>query len=148
MTTSNELKWTKMTFRSGVTAVSVKKSGWPVKKSSPLPLWEFRLPVKALALSARRPFRPARFARGLDKLDCKHLDLLPSDDVLNSLPPCASDHCGCNKKEFSPVIIVGVEYYHCGCNKKEFSHDNWVRNAVAAPSGLFWRNCRKCEIFQ
>ena len=42
------------TFRSGVTAVSVKKSGWPVKKSSPLPLWEFRLPVKTLALSARR----------------------------------------------------------------------------------------------
>merc|ERR1712004_592604 len=36
----------------------------PVKKSSPLPLWGHRLPVKALALSARRPFGPAR---GLDK---------------------------------------------------------------------------------
>ena len=54
------------TFRSGVTAISVKKSSWPVKKSSPLPLWEFRLPVKALALSGRRPFGPARFAHGLD----------------------------------------------------------------------------------
>ena len=30
-------------------------------------LWEFRLPVTALALSARRPFGPAGFARGLDK---------------------------------------------------------------------------------
>ena len=30
-------------------------------------LWEFRLPVTALALSARRPFGPARFARGLGK---------------------------------------------------------------------------------
>ena len=29
-------------------------------------LWEFCLPVTALALSARRPFGPARFARGLD----------------------------------------------------------------------------------
>ena len=38
-----------------------------LKKSSPLPLWEFRLPVKALALSALRPFGPARFARGLDE---------------------------------------------------------------------------------
>ena len=35
------------------------------QKVFPLPLWEFRLPVKALALSARRPFGPARFARGL-----------------------------------------------------------------------------------
>ena len=30
------------------------------------PLWGHRLPVKALALSARRPFGPVRFARGLD----------------------------------------------------------------------------------
>ena len=52
-----------------VTAVSVKKSDWPVKKSSLLPLWEFCLPVKALALSARRPFRPSRFAHGLDKFN-------------------------------------------------------------------------------
>ena len=39
---------------------------WPVKKSSPLPLWGHRLPVKALALSARRPL-------GLDKLHCKKI---------------------------------------------------------------------------
>ena len=38
----------------------------PVKKSSPSPLWGHRLPVTALALSAGRPFGPARFARGLD----------------------------------------------------------------------------------
>ena len=30
-----------------------KKSGWRLKKSSPLPLWGHRLPVTALALSAR-----------------------------------------------------------------------------------------------
>ena len=53
-------------FRYGVTAVSVKKSGGPVKKSSPFPLWGHRLPVTALALSERRPFGPAHFARGLD----------------------------------------------------------------------------------
>ena len=38
-------------------------------KSLPPPhsaLWGHRLPVTALALSARRPFGPARFARGLD----------------------------------------------------------------------------------
>ena len=33
-----------------------KKSGGPVKKSSPSSLWGHRLPVTALALSARRPF--------------------------------------------------------------------------------------------
>ena len=42
-----------LTFHSGVTAVFVKNFSWPVKKSSPSPLWEHRLPVKALALSAR-----------------------------------------------------------------------------------------------
>ena len=42
------------TFRLGVTSVSVKKFSWPVKKSSPFPLWGHRLTVKALALSARR----------------------------------------------------------------------------------------------
>ena len=31
-------------------------------------LWGHRLPVTALALSARRPFGPARFARRLDNL--------------------------------------------------------------------------------
>merc|ERR1711952_513837 len=46
------------TFRSGVTAVSVKKSGCRLKKSSPLPLWGHRLPVTALALLARGPFGP------------------------------------------------------------------------------------------
>ena len=58
-----------MTFRSRVTAVFVKKFSWPIKKSSPSPLWEFRLPVTALALSARRPFGRARFVRGLDNDD-------------------------------------------------------------------------------
>ena len=43
-------------------------------KSSPLPLWEFRLPVKALALSARRPFGPADFARRLDKVFVEIID--------------------------------------------------------------------------
>ena len=40
-----------------------------ISKSKSLPpshLWEFRLPVTALALSAHGPFGPARFARGLD----------------------------------------------------------------------------------
>ena len=37
----------------------VKKSGWPAKKSSPFPLWGYRLPLTALALSTRRPFGPA-----------------------------------------------------------------------------------------
>ena len=37
-----------------------KKFGWPVKKSFPFPLWGHRLPVTALALSARTPFGPAR----------------------------------------------------------------------------------------
>ena len=69
-------------FRSGVTAVSIKKFSWPVKKSSPLPLWGYRLPVTALALSARRPFGPAGFARGLDRQSAgetieKHLKLPP-----------------------------------------------------------------------
>ena len=45
------------TFRSGVTAVFVKKSSWPVKKSFPSPLWGHRRPVTALALSARRQAR-------------------------------------------------------------------------------------------
>merc|ERR1711884_572722 len=36
------------------------------KSLPPSHLWEFRLPVTALALSARGPFGPARFARGLD----------------------------------------------------------------------------------
>ena len=36
------------------------------------PPGRFRLPVTALALSARRPFRPARFARGLDKFIIVH----------------------------------------------------------------------------
>ena len=40
-----------------------------MKKSPPSPLWGHRLPATALALSARRPFRPARFARGLDNDD-------------------------------------------------------------------------------
>ena len=44
-----------------------KKTGWCAKKSSPTPLWGHRLQVTALALSARRPFGPARFARGPDK---------------------------------------------------------------------------------
>ena len=43
-----------------------KNPGRRVKKSSPSPLLGHRLPVTALALSARRPFGPARFARGLD----------------------------------------------------------------------------------
>ena len=43
-------------------------------KSSPLPLWEFRLPVKALALSARRPFGSPCFARGLDKVFVEIID--------------------------------------------------------------------------
>ena len=34
-------------------AVSAKKLGWRVKKSSPSPLWGHRLPVIALTLSAR-----------------------------------------------------------------------------------------------
>ena len=41
--------------------------GRRAENSSPTPLWGHRLPVTALALSARRPFGPARFARGLDK---------------------------------------------------------------------------------
>ena len=40
-----------------------KKPGQRAKKSSPSPLWEHRLLVTALVLSARRPFRPARFVR-------------------------------------------------------------------------------------
>ena len=39
------------------------------QKVFPLPLWEFRLPVKALALSAHRPFGTAPFARGLDNFE-------------------------------------------------------------------------------
>ena len=49
-------------------AVFVKeKLGRHVKYSSPFTLWGHRLQVTALALSARRPFGPVRFARGLDK---------------------------------------------------------------------------------
>ena len=43
-----------------------KKYSWPVKKPSPFLLWGHCLPVTALALSARKPFGPVRFARGLD----------------------------------------------------------------------------------
>ena len=45
-----------------LTTVHISLVGWDQGA-----LWEFRLPVKALALSAHRPFGPARFARGLDK---------------------------------------------------------------------------------
>merc|ERR1711873_361505 len=45
-----------------------KKIRLTAQKVFPPPhLWKFRLPVTALVLSARRPFGPARFARGLDK---------------------------------------------------------------------------------
>ena len=46
------------TFRSGVTAVFVKKNQVDLSKSLPPPLllWGHRLPVTALTLSARRPF--------------------------------------------------------------------------------------------
>ena len=37
------------------------------KSLPPSSLWGHRLPVTALALSARRPFGPTRFARGLEK---------------------------------------------------------------------------------
>ena len=48
------------TFRSGVTAVFVKKNQVDLSKSLPPPLllWGHRLPVTALTLSARRPFGP------------------------------------------------------------------------------------------
>ena len=49
-------------------AVFVRGPVQRAKKSYPTPLWGHRLPVTALALSARRPFGPARFARGLDKI--------------------------------------------------------------------------------
>ena len=54
-----------------------KKICWPVKKSSTLPLWGHRLPVKALALSAR----------GLDNYDVINNDYY----LLLSLSP---PHCG------------------------------------------------------
>ena len=50
------------TFRSGVTAVSVKKSGWRIKKSSPFP------PVGVPSASNSPSALSARFARGLDKM--------------------------------------------------------------------------------
>ena len=44
-----------------------KKILLTAQKVFPLPTVGFYCTVKALALSARRPFGPARFARGLDK---------------------------------------------------------------------------------
>ena len=44
----------------------IKTNGRSTKNSSPTPLWGHRLTVTALALSARRPFGPKRFVRGLD----------------------------------------------------------------------------------
>merc|ERR1711954_214159 len=55
------------------------------KSLPPSHLWEFRLPVTALALSARRPFGPARFARGLDKE--KHLERIKAKFYV-----CRTDH--------------------------------------------------------
>ena len=55
-------------FVSELRPFSWGEPGRRAKKSYPTPLWGHRLPVTALALSARRPFRPARFARGLDNL--------------------------------------------------------------------------------
>ena len=49
-------------FRFRVTAVFVWGPVRRAKKSYPTPLWGHRLPVTALALSARRPFGPVRFA--------------------------------------------------------------------------------------
>ena len=59
-------------------------------------LWEFRLPVKALALSARRPFGPARFARGLDKYKWYKYyypqQCLRFSDAYRGSPPCTLFH--------------------------------------------------------
>ena len=54
-------------FVSELRPFSWGEPGRRAKKSYPTPLWGHRLPVTALALSARRPFGPARFARWLDK---------------------------------------------------------------------------------
>ena len=54
-------------FVSELRPFSRGEPGRRAQKSYPTPLWGHRLPVTALALSARRPFGPARFARGLDK---------------------------------------------------------------------------------
>ena len=53
-------------FVSELRPFSRGEPGRRAQKSYPTPLWGHRLPVTALALSARRPFGPARFARGLD----------------------------------------------------------------------------------
>ena len=56
-------------FVSELRPFSRGEPGRRAQKSYPTPLWGHRLPVTALALSARRPFGPARFARGLDNLE-------------------------------------------------------------------------------
>ena len=55
-------------FVSELRPFSWGEPGRRAQKSYPTPLWGHRLPVTALALSARGPFGPARFARGLDKV--------------------------------------------------------------------------------
>ena len=71
-----------LTFCSGVRAVFVKKIRLTCQKVFPLPTVGFYCTVTALALSARRPFGPAR---GLDKGDVKAMKVLIFLDP--SLPP-------------------------------------------------------------
>ena len=63
-------------FVSELRPFSWGEPGRRAKKSYPTPLWGHRLPVTALALSARRPFGPARFARGLDNKDKSNVSII------------------------------------------------------------------------
>ena len=61
-----------------------------VQKVFPLPTVGFYCTAKALALSARRPFGPTRFARGLEKFASDDQVILPTvylDLVLLFLTP-------------------------------------------------------------
>ena len=109
------------TFRSGVT-------GWPVKKSSSSPLWGHRLPVTALALSARRLFGPASragwititclFKRSYCVLwvlscQCRVSQEKPLSVHMLSKRAEGTNPCGymCNCASVSWYIRVGVRYW-------------------------------------
>ena len=109
------------------------------------PLWGHRLPVTALALSASRPFGPARFARGLGKCDfiswCIIDNLLLWNNTPSSWGVPWSDHI---RWKLVPVSILklGLEHrrrFRLWCFQLSNLHMQAVKSFSCTPFGL-WAN--------